>query len=523
MRRPLCTVLVSFVLVTSLLEAQESKSQSSETGVPSSVGDDAQVMSFLQQSHDINQRLPVRARFYLLTQQAQLASQMRVDLGRAWANELFTLSFQLKGDQRSTAQESALGILARLDPDRALVLLHSMSMEEPETYRTTSPPKMQLVRRVFEVLAARDGMSAIPLLEQEAALLGTEGHYPYEALGSAAMWAVSKEWPNDRPHALEGVQSVFERAFARYSQSGHGYIDDCEFGNMLQVLASYLPGESVQHGLRRLVKNLLETDTNKYHFQAEVRTSDGKSAKVNNAIDAAILHFGALINRFDPELAEQLKSTRPELQPALEYAKDGRQSMGQFGAESKNVRPPDPSAERYADALIFSHINPEVAIANAEQLPDDDKRASTMLEVARVISGDYPGRAAELIAEIQSRNKPIDDELQLNLISAQVSVAAAQDKKNELHELLQRGFEAANHILVEQQRTGTLHFVFVDGVASLVQIGIQNDPNSTIGFLQSLSPSDTKAALLLEAAWTLRKRMPLPLSSRQQQRVERPD
>jgi hypothetical protein len=154
MRRPLWTVLVSFVLVTNLLEAQESKTQSPEAAAHTTVGDDAQVMSLLQQSHDINQQLPVRVRFYLLTQQAQLASQKRVDLGRAWANELFTLSFQAKGDERSTAQESAVGILARLDPDGALVLLHSMSMEEPETYRITSPPKMQLVQRVFEVLAA---------------------------------------------------------------------------------------------------------------------------------------------------------------------------------------------------------------------------------------------------------------------------------------------------------------------------------------------------------------------------------
>ena len=78
-----------------------------------------------------------------------------------------------------------------------------------------------------------------------------------------------------------------------------------------------------------------------------------------------------------------------------------------------------------------------------------------------------------------------------------------------LHELLQRGLEAANHIILEQQRTDTLHFV--DGVASLVQIGIRNDPNLTISFLQSLSPSDTKAALLLEAAWALSKRQSIPV------------
>jgi len=498
MRRPLCTALVSFLLITNLLESQESKTQSPEAGAHTSTGgDDTQIMSLLQQSHDINQQLQVRARFFLLTQQALLASQVRTDLGRAWANELFTLSFQANGDQRSTAQESALSILARLDPDRALVLLHSMNLEEPETYTTISPPKMQLVHRVFEVLAARDGMSAMPSLEQEAALLGSEGHYPYEALGFATMRAVSKDWPNDRAHTLEGIQSVFERAFGRYSQSGHGYYDDCGFGNMFQVFSPYLPIETMRPALRRLVTNLLETDTNKYHFHAQSWTNDGNTVKVHNAIDAALLHFGSLINRLDPELAEQLKSTRPELQPALDYAKEGRQSMWMFGVEPKHVRPSDPSGDAAADALRFSHTNPEVAIAKAEQLPDGDKRASTMLEVARTIANDHPDQAAELVAEVQSRNKPIDDELRLNLISAQVSVAAAQNKQNELHELLQRGFEAANHIILEQQNTGTLHFV--DGVASLVHIGIRNEPNLTVSFLQSLPPSDTKAALLLVA------------------------
>lgn len=504
MRPPLCPVVVSFVLFTNVLQAQENKPQSPETLTRSPFEDQALVLNLLQLSHDTTQQLPVSSRFLLSTQQAQLASQIRVDLGRAWANELFTLSLQAKGDEAYSAQASALEILTRLDPDRALVLLHSMSMEEPETYFTTSPPKMQLVQRVFQGLAARDGVGAIPSLEQEAGLLGAEGHYPYEALGFAAMRAVSKQWPNDRPRALEEVQSVFKRAFERYNQSGHSYYEDCEFGNMLQVFSAYLPVESLRPALRRLVENLLETDTTKYHFHAEVRTKDGNSAKVNNSIDAAILHFGALTNRLDPELSEQLKSTRPELNPALEYAKDGQQSMGYFGVEAKHVRPPDPSRERTADVLTFAHINPDVAIAKAEQMPDDDKRASIVLEVARTIASNDPERAAKLVVEVQHRNKPIDDEMQLNLISAQVSVAAAQDKKNELHQLLQQGLEIANRIILEQQRVGTLHFV--DGVPALVQIGIQNDTNLTIGFLQSLPPSDTKAALLLEAAWTLSKR-----------------
>jgi len=104
--------------------------------------------------------------------------------------------------------------------------------------------------------------------------------------------------------------------------------------------------------------------------------------------------------------------------------------------EPKNVRPLDPSGERVRDALIFSHINPEVAIAKADSCQMTNKRASTMLEVARTIAGDYPERAASLIVEMQRRNKPIDDELQLNLISARPLSPLRKTRRTNCHELL---------------------------------------------------------------------------------------
>jgi hypothetical protein len=522
MRRPFCTLLASFALVTNLLEAQEIKSKSSESGVLSAGGADATILRLLQQSHDLDQQLPVSSRrMNVLAQQAGMVSRLRPDLGREWANELFTLSFQTKGVQRSIAQNTAMRILMRLDPDRALELLHSLNIEEPVAKWVTSPPEMQLVYEVFEVLVTRDGASVLPLLEQEADRLGLQGYYPYAALGYAAMEATSKDWGSDNQRAIRVLQSVFEPAFARYSRNTHGYFDDFEFGEMLRVLAGGLPFDSVQPALRMLVKNLLATDTRKYQFEAGVYTSDGQTAKAHNAIDATILYFGALINR-DPELAEQLKSTRPELQMALEYAKDGRQSSLSFGpgGRPQNLKSADSAVETSMDAVRLSSINPEAAIAKAKQLPDDDKRASTMLEVARGISGDYPERAAELIAETQRGNKPTNDEMYVNLISAQVFVAAAQNKKNELRELLQHGFESANHIILEQQRTGDIRFVV--GLVPIVQIAIQNDPDLTITFIESLSPSYLKAELLLEAASGLGTEVRLPLSSRPQQRVEKP-
>jgi hypothetical protein len=174
----------------------------------------------------------------------------------------------------------------------------------------------------------------------------------------------------------------------------------------------------------------------------------------------------------------------------------------------------DPVTEARMDAIGLSRRNPEAAIAKAEQLPNDDKRASTMLEVSRGMAGDHPERAAELIAETQSKNAPTDDEMQSNLISARASVAAAQNNKDQLHELLQRGFASANRILLEQQRSGDIHFF--PGLGLMIQIGIQNDPDLTTTFMESLPTSYVKAEAFLIAASALNTGRRMPLSSRQQ-------
>jgi hypothetical protein len=78
---------------------------------------------------------------------------------------------------------------------------------------------------------------------------------------------------------------------------------------------------------------------------------------------------------------------------------------------------------------------------------------------------------------------------------AQASLAASQNKQGVLHDLLQRGFESANHILVEQQRTGEIHFFA--GLGPLVQVGMQNEPELTTSFIDSLPASYLKADVLL--------------------------
>src|SRR5467141_432645 len=110
MLRPILPVLVSFLVLTSLSEAQVSKPQSAEYR-QQSTSDASTLVSLIQQSHDLDHLLPPPMRVWLLTRQAEMVSRLNSDLGGAWANELFALSLQVKGSQRSHVQSTALGIL----------------------------------------------------------------------------------------------------------------------------------------------------------------------------------------------------------------------------------------------------------------------------------------------------------------------------------------------------------------------------------------------------------------------------
>jgi hypothetical protein len=268
-----------------------------------------------------------------------------------------------------------------------------------------------------------------------------------------------------------------------------------------------------------LVKNLLGADAGKYQFEAKVYTNDGKTGIVTNGIDAAILRFGALINRIDPELAQRLESTRPALGSTLEYAIGGRQRMSMFGPNQQYTRLRYPDAETRMDALRLSHVNAEAAIDKVEQLPQNQKR-DALLEVARSIAGDDPDRATDLLGQVQLGDNAPNEELQLSLISTRLCIAAAQDKKDEMHELLQSGFALANRIISQQLRDG--HVGVVAGLGDLVQIGIQQDQYETTAFVQNLPPSDLKAQLLLGAASALQMGRRLPLSSRPEQSAGKP-
>jgi hypothetical protein len=105
------------------------------------------------------------------------------------------------------------------------------------------------------------------------------------------------------------------------------------------------------------------------------------------------------------------------------------------------ARPQNPNLQLQADAAQFSNINSDAAVAKAEQISDENLPTNTLLHIPGEISGNERERARKLITDAQTNTKNSDPGTQLNMIAAQVSLAAAQNRICDLRELLQRGFD----------------------------------------------------------------------------------
>jgi hypothetical protein len=493
MRSTRAICLIFFAFGAHAANAQQSPSQTARPqAAAQSSGQEKQnlAIDFLQQSHDVGRQLPLSARLSLMPRQIRLMSQWNPALALEWANEMYTLSLQIKGKGRVAAQSNGISVLARLDPDRALGLLRSMNVEQADDKSADTTWKHQAALSVFTAFAGRDGESALPMLEREAENLAAGGRYPYSAMGFALSQMVQKRWPDNRIQAVSLIQKFLDEACARYDSGARDYKDDLEFGHMLQAVAGYLPPASARLAVRLLVRNLLATDLTKNRYQAEEVTQDGQIERMDNAIDSALVIFASMITRNDPELAQELQSTRPQLR--------NWQQMGSMTMRAAPSRPPDPVEELRQDAMRLSRRNPEGAIAKARDLPEAKMRAAALLDIARDIAGDHPEQAAQLIAEAQPHGITADDSLQLRAIVAEVSLAAAQDKAAELRELLRQGFDLATRIAWRNQ--GKKDGVFPE-CGALVQFGAQNEPDITVNFIMSLPPTPyLKTNLLLAAA-----------------------
>jgi hypothetical protein len=100
-------LLLSFTLLSNISTAQQGGGQAVGSGGPARIGSEAMIVDLLQQSHDLDKQVPLQFQAFLLRMQAEQVAELRPDLGREWANELFLLASQEKGRQRADTQKAA--------------------------------------------------------------------------------------------------------------------------------------------------------------------------------------------------------------------------------------------------------------------------------------------------------------------------------------------------------------------------------------------------------------------------------
>src|SRR5579872_4902866 len=155
MRRLPLLGLACFAILTAST-AQQNTAPFAPLPPPARIGSVDAIVDLLQQSYQVNEHLPHGPLPGLLQRQAQMAADVSPDLARVWASELLSLASQdsakegskEKGPPDTYFRDSAMAILARVDPDRALELLHTLNLEPPDASAPAMPGN-QLVQQVF--------------------------------------------------------------------------------------------------------------------------------------------------------------------------------------------------------------------------------------------------------------------------------------------------------------------------------------------------------------------------------------
>ncbi len=496
---PLRLMMLAPLLAQALLVAAQSGPE-----LPRAVSapDDPLVLSLVQQSHELNAMAPVPLQISLLERQARLAARLSPELAANWATEMFQLATTPQG---ASAQMRAMDLIEQIDPDRALELLTQLSSLESDSI---FPAATTIRSRAFRAVAARDGEAALPKLRQQAERLGASGEYPYNAFAQGVMIMVTKFPDNDagHQHAMELMGSAMQQMYDRYRRTPtHSMREFAEFSSVLLAADRvHVPKEKIRSVLRGFVDDVLAAG-DATPFLATVTDKAGKTASVHTARDAILLRIGRVIEATDPEIAARVQAARPDLNAALPLtASQAAMTLGPVAHGMPNV-----DSETQVHAMNLARSNVEAAIARAKQSPDPNRRAATLLQLARDVAEENSQRATQIVTEIETGSPNPDPQLRLNLAATRLTIAAVTGDEQSANQLLRQACESARRQIAEMQQNGTI-LLALSGLETMVEIGVQTDPAVTFDFIQGLPPSPLKASALLSAAEGLSARVPRP-------------
>jgi hypothetical protein len=406
------------------------------------VGDEVDGPAILREAHAVAAKLAPAERAQVLSMVAHAANMLTMPEAESWARELFDTSASLDPTTRLTAQMAAAAAMSKQDAVAALAMLQAL---EPPPQPSggaigigfgTADRHNDVPSRVFFAYFGEKGVHGVPQLKVAARSLSRVGGYPFAAWSNIVLELAAQAPAQAQAVFLEVVSAVEQTSLQVFGGGGR------ELMEFLQATSSAMPQPAQRAAIRRLVQRILtQPDAERPgHYRLTV---GHQSAQFTNNIDAMLYVCLPTIRSMDPELAEELVNSRPELAaaPAHDPPRQGRVIGygGSFYATGdKSVTSPPPLSleqeelrakhrrewelarareNEVNDLTELAWNDPEGALRAAETLTNADARAAVYVHVAyRYLAGD-PKRGAEMLAKAKAVLPDVkDDRLKLECI-----------------------------------------------------------------------------------------------------------
>ncbi len=485
----------------------------------SNSGNEIDRPALLREAHELASQVAPEERAGILSRVAHGAGILKIPEAKSWSQELFDLAANLKRQERETVQESAASAMSNVDPAAALTMLLAVKPAPPPEFRghVFAPfhhnvPETQTTSAIFTRYFEHYGVAGLPELERAAQNLATHGDYPFSAWSKI----VVKLRATDSRQGQHVVKKILNAAAVAPYQPDPMQDELMQFLiESSPVLPASTKRELVQIGVKRILDSS-QKDSDDWRGEYNIAMGPNP-AKFTNSTDATLYRYLATIRNGDPELADSLLKTRPELaaapQPEAGGTRGGFMSISVrssarsgsgSGLEAPSAPrvlrepprlPPQFTRERDVMNIIKeSSSDPKGALAAADALNDDVARAKVYAQLASGRCCD-PGTAAELLTKANALCARQDGEDQMDCLIDIASASLTRNDAKSYEDAVARFFQVASQA---QKRGRDLSLISRLNVGVLAR-GIDSYPQRTLAAIRTIPDIKLRAEYLADA------------------------
>lgn len=447
---------------------------------------DLQPAALLERAYAITRDLPLETRAYLLGWMVDPAARIEPQIAASWADELFQMAQELSDqDQQGRAELAAVRALAHIDVDHALAVFRRMDAATLQSGRVVpQDARSAAAETLFPEILRKQGVAAVPVLQQEAQRLGETGSYPYSAMALVM---------NELTHLDRSLgENVFADSVTAYQQSTPTLAGNADFVSLLHNVR-WVPLAEAQQALTTVVNNLLSQpdDSGRQKLPDPVQY---QGSTVDTATDYLLLKLLPQIRALQPDLLDTIAQSRPAL------AKAAGPASAHMGQSATSGTDPDQAVVNRIQRAAAD--NPQQALVASNQLQDPAVRSQALAAVASGMASKDPQQAAQLLSNAQDIAAKIDDKRkQLQAIVAMAQAANRMNNQAVLRDSLARGFALGNELLQLDEDKGTPPSFTL--LAPLVRAGAHTQLETLVAGIQGIQNLQVKAQLLVLTAQSM--------------------